>query len=167
MALCVRVTADVCVGIRETRSELSASFSMLMLCADYDGQGEFSSGAAKWSARYPPEKHLPKLDKIKLQTAFLLAKSVFDAAHWQEIRLHMRIGTEEAWSTAMAAGMARATLCGMLAGLGRARQSDIRIEPDFASQGLTAACRCIFFLRVGDIMFAAAKAAVKRRGKKE
>ncbi len=140
---------------------------MLMLCADYDGQGEFSSGAAKWSARYLPEKHLPKLDKIKLQTAFLLAKSVFDAAHWQEIRLHMRIGTEEAWSTAVAAGMARATLCGMLAGFGRARQSDIRIEPDFASQGLTAACRCIFFLRVGDIMFAAAKAAVKRRGKKE
>ena len=83
MALCVRVTADVCVGIRGTRSELCASFSMLMLCADYDGQGELSSGAAKWSARYLPEKHLPKLDKIKLQTAFLLAKSVFDAAHWQ------------------------------------------------------------------------------------
>lgn len=105
--------------------------------------------------------------KSSWKTAFLLAKSVFDAAHWQEIRLHIRIGTEEAWSTAVAAGMARATLCGMLAGLGRARQSDICIEPDFASQGLTAACRCIFFLRVGDIMFAAAKAAVKRRGKKE
>lgn len=134
-------------------ANLCASFSMLMLCADYDGQGEFSSGAAKWSARYLPEKHLPKLDKIKLQTAFLLAKSVFDAAHWQEIRLHIRIGTEEAWSTAVAAGMARATLCGMLAGLGRScgraisalnrilrRRADCRLPVPYSFCGWAILC---------------------------
>lgn len=161
------MTADVRIGISGTRSELCASVNALMLCADYDGQGEVSPGGLRWSARYLPEKRMPKLNRATLGAALSLAKNIGHAAHWQEITLHMRIGTQEAWSTAMAAGMARATLCGMLAGLGRAGQSDVRVEPDFASPGLTAAGRCIFSLRVGDIMFAAAKAAVKRRGKRE
>lgn len=107
------------------------------------------------------------MNRTKLRAALPLAKNLLDAADWQDITLHMRIGTEEAWSTAMAAGMARAALCGMLAGLGKAGQSDIRVEPDFASRSVIAVGRCIFSLRVGDIMFAAAKAAVKRRGKRE
>ena len=163
----MRVTVDVRVGMWGTRGELCASVSALMLCADYDGQGEFSSGMPTWTARYLPEKPLPRPNKTKLRAALPLAKSILGAADWQDITLHMRIGTEEAWSTAMAAGMARATLCGALAGLGKAGQSDIRVEPDFASQGVIAVGRCIFSLRVGDIMFAAAKAAVKRRGKRE
>ena len=79
--------------------------------------------------------------------------------------LDLRIGMGDAAATALTAGALRAALPGALAGFARQAQHAVAVEPEYARPCLVVCLRGIFSAPAGDIMFAAAKAAMNKKRK--
>ena len=83
--------------------------------------------------------------------------------HWGQLDVYLRAGTDEAWSTALLAGAARSLAASLLAVSGI--PCDVRVEASFDTPCFLLVARCIFSAAPGDIMFAVARAAVKKMRK--
>ena len=161
LLLCVRVTADVCVGAARGQIAFSADIGALAFHAQVNGFVK----ERRVQTRFPLPQIQKKPDAKGLRRHWQTVRAVLHAADWELIALHMRAGMEDAGATAMLAGGVRALADGLLAGAGRTGCGDIRIMADFAAQDAAATARCIVSMRTGDIMLAAAKAAVKKKRK--
>ena len=159
LLLCVRVTADICAGAAKGQIVFSADVGALAFHAQVSGWVK----GRRIQMRFPLPKFKTKSDKKEFRRRWLIARAVLHAADWELIALHVRTGLEDAGATAMLAGGIRALADGLLAGAGRTDCGDIRIMADFASQDAAATARCIVSMRAGDIMLAAARAAVKKK----
>lgn len=71
------------------------------------------------------------------------------------------VGLDDAAQTAMAVGALRAGLCALMAGL--RMEGDVRVGADFRTQRFLMTARCIIHAPLGDIIFSAARAAMKER----
>lgn len=170
LLLCVPLTVRAGVGINGVQSSVCASISVLMAEAHFDGVIEHGSGAVlpHVTPRYAqmPKPKGSARDRLRAARAAMpYLRAVMKAAHWQQLEIDMRVGLEEAWGTAVAAGAARALVFSVLSGLGVVPPCDLRIEPDFRAPCLVLNARCIFFVRAGDIMLAVIRNAVKKTQK--
>lgn len=161
LLLCVRVRADVCAGAAKGRIGFSADVGALMVHIQVSGWIE----GRRIQTRFPLPKRKKKPDAKEIRKSWLTIRAVLREAEWELIALHLRAGLEDAGATAVLAGGVRALADGLLAGAGRENCGDIRIMADFAAQDAAAAAQCIVSMRVGDIMLAAARAAVKKKRK--
>ncbi len=81
----------------------------------------------------------------------------------EQLSLDARVGLGDAAQTAVAAGCLRALASAAFLKLGsEADEELLRITPDFDHAGFCAQLRCIFSCQAGDIMLAAAKAALQK-----
>lgn len=170
LLLCVPLTVRAGVGINGVQSSVRASVSALVLEAHFDGVIEHGAGRVTphLTPRYAqtPRKRTEVRARLRAyRAARPYLRAVMDAAHWQLLEIDMRVGLEEAWGTAVAAGAVRALVFSVLGGLGRIPPCDLRIEPDFRAPCLVLTARCIFFVRAGDIMLAVIRNAVKKTQK--
>ena len=164
LLLCVRVTADVCAGASDGGITFAADVGVLMFHVQVSGRVE----ERRLAARFPLPKFKTKPDAKALHKGRAAVRAVLQSADWELIALHVRTGLEDAGATAMLAGGVRALADGLLAGLGRSSCGDIRVMADFAARDAAATARCIVSMRAGDIILAAAKAAVnKKRGEEQ
>ena len=92
-----------------------------------------------------------------------LLHAAMGSVHWGQLDVYLRAGTDEAWSTALLAGAARSLAASLLAVSGI--PCDVRVEASFDTPCFLLAARCIFSAAPGDIMFAVARAAVKKMRK--
>jgi len=83
-------------------------------------------------------------------------------AQIKSIDVSMRIGLDEAWSTALAAGGARAAVFSALSILPAARNAAVCVIPDFFAPCFSVRLRCIFSVTIGDIVLRAAKLSIIR-----
>ena len=88
--------------------------------------------------------------------------AVLRTLRWGQIDIRMQLGMQDAAVSAVACGVVQAILTAHLAVLGLAAHSDIRIVPDFTTLCCVVDARCIFSFSLGDIMIAAARAAVRK-----
>ncbi|HIS94790.1 MAG TPA: hypothetical protein IAC19_03355 [Candidatus Ventricola gallistercoris] len=168
--LCLPLTVRAGVGINGVQSSVRASVSMLMVEAHFDGVIEHGGGAAlphviPRYAQMPKQKGSVRERLRMARVAKPYLRAAMEAAQWQQLEIDMRVGLEEAWETAVAAGAARALVFSALSGLGCVPPCDLRIEPDFRAPCLVLNARCIFFVRAGDIMLAVIRNAVKKTQK--
>lgn len=170
LLLCVPLTVRAGVGINGVQSSVCASISVLMAEAHFDGVIEHGSGVVlpRVTPRYAqmPKPKGSARDRLRAaRSAMPYLRAAMEAAQWQQLEIDMRVGLEEAWETAVAAGAARALVFSALSGLGCVPPCDLRIEPDFRAPCLVLNARCIFFVRAGDIMLAVIRNAVKKTQK--
>ena len=92
-----------------------------------------------------------------------LLRAAMGGVRWGQLDVYLREGTDEAWSTALLAGAARSLAASLLAMTGI--PCDVRVEAAFDEPCFLLAARCIFSAAPGDIMFAVARAAVKKMRK--
>ena len=168
LLLCLPITVRACVGINEVQSSVRASVSMLMLDADFDGVIERRRGvlSLSLSPRYTknrrPKGSMPKLRIQTLQATRPFVRAVLDTAQWQTLQLRLRLGLEEAWSTAVAAGSVRALVLALLAGLRHVPPCDIHVDADFRAPCLVMTAHCVFSVRAGDVMLAVLRTAARK-----
>ena len=151
LALCCRICADVRVSVREGKLHVSVCLRIagvnLLLDAAIEQKMSGSS--------------------LKAQTEILrrygsLLRAGAGAVRVSLVEIGAHIGLGDAAGTAMATGLAHAAVSVLFAPTGQMHKARIAIRPDFARKGLDGHVHCIFSLVPGDIMFAVAKAAVKK-----
>lgn len=84
------------------------------------------------------------------------------AIRWGQTDVDVRLGLSEASYTALIAGAGRSALTSLQAMLGQRFPCRMRVEPDFDMRCFALTARCIFSAAPGNIMFAVARAAVKK-----
>lgn len=166
LLLCVPITVRASVGVNDVQSAARASVHALLVGASFDGVAVRRDGGLVW--RLAPRYGGGRTDggrirKIKAARPF--AAAILRAAHWRRLEVRMRVGTQEAWSTALAAGSARALALALLAQMRHLPPCDLRVDADFRSPCMVLTARCIFSVRAGDIMLAVLKTAVKKTQK--
>ncbi len=133
------------------------------VCLRFDGAGMLLPGKGAFSARYENKK------KRTAQTggaakgwrfAWAVLEVLGDKGHGTA-SVHVRMGGRDAAATALAAGAMKAGVCALMGLLPKGMARDVRIEAQPGGLQFLASARCIWTARVGDIMFAAAKAAMK------
>ena len=87
------------------------------------------------------------------------------AAKIQRIFITSRVGTGDAMQTAMAVGAVRAGVFAALGTLGVTAHARVSVLPDYRKPGFELHACCIFSMTLGDIIYSAAREAVKKRGK--
>lgn len=92
---------------------------------------------------------------------------LFRCAGIDAISVSARVGLEEAWNTALAAGSLRAALFSLMSILRISEHASVFVVPDYSSACFCVHLRCIFSVRVGDLMFSAIKAALQQAAGKE
>lgn len=95
-----------------------------------------------------------------------LVQTIRDTVRVHELEMMLRIGLDEAWSTAIAAGSTHATLNSALGAAQLSAVSRVQIIPDFAATCFCAHLRCIFSVTLGDIMLSVIKTALKSAGRR-
>lgn len=168
LLLCLPVTVRAALGVNDVQSTVRLSVGALLAQADFEGVLERRGTLAlRLKPRYGGGKGagLPGLRRGTIRAARPFVRAVLDAASWQTLEIRLRLGLEEAWSTAVAAGAVRALARALLAGLRRAPPCDLRVDADFRAPCMVMTARCIFSVRAGDIMLAAVKTAVKKTQK--
>jgi len=95
----------------------------------------------------------------------IMVSALRSAVRAQRISAAVRVGTGDAWSTALAVGAARSALCGAISALPGAAHRRVDVTPDFAACGFCMHLCCIFSLTAGDIILEAAGAAIKKKRK--
>lgn len=101
--------------------------------------------------------------KRKGRARGILTKALLRALILRRLYVNIRVGLGDAWQTALAAGGAKAAVFSLLGALPAPRDTQVIVTPDFVSSGLSVQLRCIFSACAGDIMLAAASAAIKKR----
>ncbi|MBR5287975.1 MAG: hypothetical protein IKU34_05210 [Clostridia bacterium] len=91
-----------------------------------------------------------------------LEKVLFWCAKIDSIRVDARIGLEEAWSTALAAGGFRASVLSMLGMLRKKSCVAVNVVPEFSSACFCIQVGCIFSVTAGDIMLSIIRTAGRR-----
>lgn len=162
LLLCAPVTVRLMLSFNDVQSAARACVSTLFLDADLEGLMVRKAGAVHLKPRKGPEMQLTR-QQIGMAKPFLA--EIVRAAHWEKMELRMRVGTGDAAATALAAGAVRAAALSVLSLIKNRPPCDLRVEPVFREPCLLIYARCIFFVRAGDIMIAAAKTAVKKMQK--
>lgn len=170
LLLCVPVTVRLCIGLSDAQSTVEASAFAMGIGMRFDGIIEQKSGALtlRLKPRYgaglrKPHMKAPSLDALRRAKPFILA--AMREVEFTHLDLHMRLGMEEAWSTAVAAGAIRAAASAVLSCLKNVPPCDLHVEADFRAPCFLMSAHCIFSAMPGDIMFAVIKTAVKKTQK--
>ena len=111
------------------------------------------------NAPIPKRKPHPK----KGRGAYLIR--VIRACSVERFRVQVRLGTGDAAQTALASGALRAGLLGMLAARGIRNEAGVCVVPVFGEPCFSLAVEGIFSAALGDVMYAALRAALKKSGK--
>ena len=82
--------------------------------------------------------------------------------HWGQFDVYLRVGMDEAWITALITGASRSLAASLTAVSDGKMPVRVHVEAAFDEPCFLLASRCIFSVAPGDIMFAVAKAAVKK-----
>ena len=151
LLLSARVLVDVALDISEVHRGMRITLRAwgLSLCLDMPDAFLFDRKAAEQQSK-------------RLRTHWALIRSLVKTVRWGHTQLRMRVGTQDAALTAMAAGAVRSCASAFQAMAGQRFPCEIRVEADFHKPCFVLAGRCIFSLVPGDIMFAVARAAVKK-----
>ena len=80
----------------------------------------------------------------------------------ERLSLDARVGLGDAAQTAVAAGCLRALASAAFMKIGSGASEEMCITPDFDHAGVCVQLRCIFSCQAGDIMLAAARAALQK-----
>lgn len=130
-------------------------------------QGVLAPAPGGTLPRFVPRYGSVKRRKLSRRTAKLkpMLQMLLDCAHWQHLEVIVRLGTDQADRTAVLCGAVRAAVEGITAMGRHIPPLVLHVQPDFASPCFAMTARCIFFVRAGDIMFAAVRAAVKKTRK--
>lgn len=168
--LAMRVSVHACAGLCGAQGSVRAELRLAGLILRFDGViiPKEEGASLRLMPRYgrtkrpkPPAR--TRLRRLRRAGPYLLA--ALHAGRFEQISLHMRLGLEEAWSTAVAAGTVKAGVSALLSALQTDAPCDLRVDSDFRAPCFLMTARCIFSACPGDIMFAVLKAAVKKTGK--
>ena len=88
----------------------------------------------------------------------ILRSGCFDS-----LKIHLQLGLGDACETAVAAGAAHALACALLAYTNNRNNYDPHIAPQFSGVCLRLHLQGLFFCQAGDILFAALKAAFRKK----
>ena len=165
--LSTRVLMDASAGLSGAQGTAALSLRAGGLCLRFDGVLE--RAGAQLSLRYQPRYGERMLKEKTLRArASSLRRSAWAiraglrAVHWGQADVYLRVGTDEAWSTALFAGAARSLAAALTAASGGRIPCDVRVDASFDEPAFLLTARCIFSAAPGDIMFAVARAAVKK-----
>ena len=166
LALCMPVSLQAFAGLNDAESSFSFAARGLLISLRIDGLLAKAEGRLQGALR----ERYGKQDDAGGNDVELLghpelrpfAKEVMHRAQAERIQIHLRIGMEEASSTAMASGAARAFLSSLVNSVQGPAPCEVEVEPDFQEPGFVLTARCIFFVRAGDLILAALKTAVKK-----
>ena len=114
--------------------------------------------------RFSREKPI-HLGRKKKNPRSVLPSVLRQTARIERLEVDSRVSTGDAMQTALAAGSVRAAILGALAAVQGAQEMRVRVVPDYGACGFELRLRCIFSFCPGDIMLAAAKAAVRKKRK--
>jgi len=154
LVLCTRVLTDVSLELSSTRQRARALLRVggLSFCIDRALALRDKGASIKEKAQ--------RFQRVR-QFAWLF-RAEMGVLRWGVVQIRMRIGTGDAAVTAVAAGMLHTLITAALGLAGVAGVSDVSVFPDFAKPCAVLRARCIFSFSLGDIMFAAVRAAVKK-----
>lgn len=170
LLLCMPVTVRASVGLSDAQNAVQTSVFALGVGMRFDGVIEKRADglALHLTPRYGERKRkrherMRSLSSLKKAKPFLVA--AMNEVEFTRLDLHMRLGMEEAWSTAVTAGAIRAAAASLLSCLQNVPPCDLRVEADFRAPCFLLTAHCIFSAMPGDIMFAVIKTAVKKTRK--
>ena len=151
LLLSVRILADVRVQVTHARKGASITLRAwgIRMCLDMPVHLPKKTGSAK-------------VQTEKAKTIWPFAKAVIRTIRWGQTDVRLRIGTQDASLTALIAGAVRSLGASLEAVVGQRFPCEVQAEPVFSAPCFALSARCIFSLVPGDIMFAVAKAAVKK-----
>ena len=89
-------------------------------------------------------------------------RAALGCVRWGQLDVYLRVGTDEAWRTALLAGAARSLAASLTAVSGGRMPVDVRVDAAFDEPCFLLTARCIFSAMPGDVLFAVARAAVKK-----
>ena len=89
-------------------------------------------------------------------------RAALGCVRWGQLDVYLRVGTDEAWRTALLAGAARSLAASLTAVSDGRMPVDVRVDAAFDEPCFLLTARCIFSAMPGDVLFAVARAAVKK-----
>ena len=151
LLLSVRIMADIritlndarkgaCIALRIWKLRLYLDMPIRMNISQSKAKGQVQSVKGFWS----------------------LITAALSAVCWGQTDVYVRLGMQDAALAAMAAGTVNAFGAAVQAVTGQYFPCSVKAVPVFGAQGFALKGRCIFSLVPGDIIFAVAKAAVKK-----
>lgn len=166
-ALSTPVLADARVGLNDVQSEAALSLRAYGLSLRFDGVIE--RVGTRLQLRYTPRYGRRALGERTLRARLdamrgngWMLRAAMRGVRVGQLDAYLRVGTDEAWSTALIAGAVRSLAASLLAVTGGKAPCDVRVDAAFDRPGFLLTARCIFSAAPGDIMFAVAKEAVKK-----
>ena len=151
LLLSMRIMVDIRLNLDKTSKRACIAFSIygLRLILDtpvrFDVDGEKAKGQAQRTKQVWP-----------------LIKAVIRRISWGQTDVHIRLGMQDAALTAVTAGTLNAFGAAFQSVAGKYFPCEMKVVPVFDASAFELSARCIFSFIPGDIMFAVAKAAVKK-----
>ena len=162
----IRLQLEACFVHGQGCVLLSAGALGLYLHRDYDISLEEQLHVFLMKTRGRTAKRKKRIGSVFL---FRLVRScLLDnryAGQREKLAVNVRFGLGSAAETAVGAGAVHALLCALFAGIGAAHACELRVIPSFDKVSFQADVTGIFSLRIGDIMLAALKAALRKRAR--
>lgn len=165
LLLSLRVTVRLSAGIGAQQSAVSASVGALGLWVRYEGVIVLEGAKPHVQPRYGSKKRKGKklkqrLDRCKRLWPWL--RALVPCLDFARCDLLLRIGLGQADETAVAAGALRAAISALAASLPAAPPLRLHVQADFERPAFLGVGHCIFSFALGDIMFAAARFALRK-----
>ena len=151
LILSMRILVDARIAVSETRKGASITLRAwgVRLCLDIPISVSMNmSGSGE------------RVKKVKRAWPFI--KAIIRVISWGQTDVRLRIGTGDAYHTALIAGTVRSAGAALQAVAGQRFPCNIAATPDFRAPCFALSGRCIFSLVPGDIMFAVVKTAAKK-----
>lgn len=166
-ALSTHVLVDAGAGLHGLRGTAALSVRAYGVSLRFDGVIE--RAGTQLRLRMRPRYGQRTLDERTLRANAAAFKrhgwamrAALSSVHWGQLDVYLRVGADEAWRTALLAGAARSLAASLAAVSGGRMPVDVRVDAAFDEPCFLLASRCIFSATPGDVMFAVARAAVKR-----
>lgn len=151
LVLAVHLTADLSLEIGERRKGMRVTLRAWGMSLTLDRPITL------------PRQGLPSREKAdRLRAVWPMLKAGLRAVRWGHADARMRIGLHEASLTAVVSGALLSGASALRMAAGDRFPCSVWVEPDFQSPVFHLQARCIFSAVPGDIILAAAKAAVKK-----
>lgn len=158
------VTVRASAGLCGAGGAAQVSIGALGVCAQLDAVLALEDGRLRLTPRYGTQRQRRRGKRPGAVWRDALRKALH-ASGGARAQVCVRLGLPEAHETALAAGAARALLASLLAAASDEASWELVVRPDYAEPGLLLTARCIFSFTLGDIMFAALRAAANQRWK--
>lgn len=166
MATPVWCFATASLTTHHARAAIGVKMAGLIFIKEIEPKhGEWSAQTGLQALRH----FLERRQTSALSSAFVrrLVQSIRHCTHVDELEVALRIGLDEAWSTALATGSAYAAICSALGAVSLSSGARVQIIPDFTASCFCVHLRCIFSVTLGDIMLSVIKTALKSSERRE